>query len=166
MPIDILGPDRQSRVTADTDTFVGADLRNLNLESADCQNMDLRGVDLRGSKLRGCQFMRANLTGANLTGCYLRGVHFHDAILTGARLDNVTIDWFSPHLVSELLKRAATNASQAAFATHGVEHKLCWEQLLALDHSEADWAIRVLAPYVRPDDNAPKFLRDAANRTS
>jgi uncharacterized protein YjbI with pentapeptide repeats len=164
--MSIFGVDKtKPLVVVDADSLVGVDFRNLDLESADFQRVDLRNCDFRGSRLSGCMLTFANLSGADFSGCDLSRAHFHAADLSGAILDGITIDWFSAPLVNALLQQAAKTNARKEFAVHGLHRRLCSDELLALNHSEADWAIRVLAPYVKDGDKAPAFLRDAANLT-
>jgi uncharacterized protein YjbI with pentapeptide repeats len=82
MPTFILNPDKSVPLVAvDADHLRGADLRNLNLESADRQDLDMAGCDLQGRNVRGAQFMRTNLTGVDMRGLDLRGVHFHQVLI-------------------------------------------------------------------------------------
>jgi hypothetical protein len=84
------------------------------------------------------------------------------ATFTDAKLAGVVINWYSIALISAILVQRATNDSERELAVYGPTHKVCWEKLYALHHPAENWAIGVLAPYVRDGDNAPRFLRDAA----
>ena len=82
--------------TLEIANFLGADLRDADLEDAnlgsdyligaDLRDANLKGVDLRGAYLRG-----ANLRGANLIGAYLRESYLVGADLIGADLRDANL---------------------------------------------------------------------------
>jgi hypothetical protein len=42
-----------------------------------------------------------------------------------------------------------------------VSRDWCWDQFLAIEHEQREWAIATLAEYVTEDDGAPQVLVDA-----
>ena len=80
----------------DADTLVSADLRCIDLASANLRRVDLRcadlvganlyGADLRGADLYGADLRDANLRDANLRGADLYGANLRGADLYGADL--------------------------------------------------------------------------------
>jgi hypothetical protein len=159
MPIEIKDAHGRVLATVDADSLVGADL----------SHRDLRGANLSGCDLRGAHFISANLENADLRGALLTQ-SFPGANLRGTLLDGCVIPWNDRALVSELLRRAADTPARAAYAVRGAAqavgvqpaNKACWRDLYAERHPEAEWAIGVLARYVKDGDNAPDFLKQAA----
>jgi Pentapeptide repeats (8 copies) len=100
---------------------------------------DLRGADFAGQDLTKCSFVDANL---------------RDAIFDGAKLN-----WLSPDLVSEILWRAATTDDQREYAVRGLAIRECWDKLINANHPLIPWGLSILAPWVKPEDNAPHFLK-------
>ena len=111
-----------------------------------------RGADLRGAYLRG-----AYLHGAYLRGAYLRGAYLRGADLRGAKLS-----WMSHWLLAHLLFNAASDSIPRRKLAGLVDLSTdwCWDQFLALDDPERDWALDTLGTYVVDGDNAPQILRD------
>ena len=98
----------------------------------------------------------ANLDGANLDGAYLRGAN-----LRGANLEpgKTRLGWNSHVLISELLWRAADTESRGMLAAYaGRRTDWCWVQWASWEHPERDWALRELARWVCPDDDAPECV--------
>jgi len=126
--------------------------------------VDLRGANLRGANLRGANLYDADLRGANLRDANLRDAYLRDANLYGANLDGATINWLSHDLIAELLRKAAGDDvdKRKLVGLVLISRDWCWEQFLALDDPLTDWALDVLAQYVRDGDNAPDALRQAA----
>jgi hypothetical protein len=161
MSIEIRGDGNRVLATVDAGTLVGAhlsglDLRNANMRSLDLTAADLSKSDLTGASMVDCVLDDADLREAKLSG-HLRGASLKDALLDGA-----LINWHSAEVVSELLRRAAQTEEQAAYAVAGLAARKCWDQLTAECHPLAPWAIDILAPWVKPEDDAPHFLKTRA----
>ena len=147
--------DKHKKWVNNEKSGVRADLARANLEGACLTGADLRGVDLEGAFLT-----RANLTRADLRGTCLIG-----AYLTGADLTEAIINWMSHALISEIL-RAVAGANVEKLKLAGLvligQNMVdwCWEKYLSLDDPLTDWALSVLHPYMRDEDNAPEMLRN------
>ena len=89
--------------------------------------------------------------GANWSGCDL----------TGANLTGAMQNWESHWLMTELLRRDAGDSvpRRKLAGLAAVSTDWCWDEFLALDDPERDWALDVLAGYVVEGDDAPEFLR-------
>jgi Pentapeptide repeats (8 copies) len=164
MAISIFGADRKPLVTLDAESFVDADLRNLNLESADCQRIDLSGCDFRGSRLHGAMLTHANLLGANFTGCDLSKANFYKSNLHYATFDGCKLDWCSIDVICEILRQYAGNDQ---YRLDGIAFILSkygwgWDRFIALKDPRHDWHTSILRHYVQAGDNAPPHLREAA----
>ena len=120
---------------------VRADLADANLADANLAYANLTGADLTG----------ANLAYANLAYAYLNG-----AILTGAKMN-----WQSHDLIAELLRRKAGDdpARRSLVGLILVSKDWCWNQFLALQHHEREWALGVLREYAASDADAPEVIR-------
>ena len=118
----------------------------------------------KGANLEGANLDGANLEGANLEGAYFGGANLGRAYFGGANLGRARIDWTSHDLVSAILSSAA-GASVARRSTAGlilVSRDWCWNDFLALQLPEREWALDTLAGYVRDGDNAPEVLQEWA----
>jgi len=69
-------------------SFLGADLRNINLSGADLSGVDLREADLSHSNLR-----NANLKNADLRNSIFWGVQLDSASLIAANFTNADLQW-------------------------------------------------------------------------
>jgi Pentapeptide repeats (8 copies) len=170
MPIDIWTSCKDKPLlTVEAETLVGIDLHGRDLRNCDFQRAQLGAANLSACDLRGCLFMHASLENADLRGALLTE-NFYRANLRGTLLDGCVIPWHCRDLISELLRRAAHTPERMAYATRGVSLAVgvqpadgrCWDGLYAERHPEMGWAIGVLAAYVRDGDNAPEFLKRAA----
>ena len=124
------------RAVRDGVSLHGADLQYADLWHADLGDADLRYTDLRGADLQYADFQHADL---------------RDAVLDGARLN-----WTSHDLISETLWQAADTLGRRMVAAYvGRERGQCWDDFLDQDHPETEWALRTLAGWVHPDDQAP-----------
>jgi len=154
----------------------GAYLRGADLDGADLCDANLRGANLRGADLgdanlgdaylRGANLGDAYLGGANLRGANLDGAHLCGADLCGANLGGAIINWNSHDLIVELLKRAAGDDIDKLKLTGLIllMREWCWGKFLKLDEPLAEWALGVLAEYVKDGDNAPAVLRRMARK--
>jgi uncharacterized protein YjbI with pentapeptide repeats len=179
--VDLAGTDLGGTFLAGADLrragLTGADLSGCYLRRADLRGADLRearlahafvgGADLRGADLREADLSRADLHGTNLVGADLRG-----AVFTGARLDDVLCDWRWSAIPAELLRQQPGTSAEGsrlvvALAFHDDPAPWSWLKLVAGHEHATDWALGVLARWVRNGDNAPELLRclaaDAAN---
>ncbi len=168
MDVDLVGIDLRGAFLA------GADLRGAGLAAADLAGCYLRCADLRDAKLayaflgsadfrradlRDAELSRADLRGANLVGADLRG-----AVLNGARLGGALCDWRWSGIPAELLRQrqgesAGDSRLVVALAFHDDRAPWSWLKLLAGRGTVTDWALGVLADWVRDGDNAPEMLR-------
>ena len=150
--------------------LAGADFRGSDLTSADLSGCYLRGADLRGaclahaflgsadlrhSDLREADLSRADLRSTSLVGADLRGT-----ILTGARLEGTLCDWRWSAIPAELLRRqdgdlAGGSRLVVALAFHDDPGPWSWLKLIAGHDLLTDWALGVLAGWVRDGDNDP-----------
>ena len=145
----------------------GADLRGADLHGADLHvaylgGADLRGADLHGADLHGADLRGADLHGADLRGADLGGAYLHGADLRGADLGGAKLSWMSHWLLAHLLFREASDSIPRRKLAGLVDLSTdwCWDQFLALDDPERDWAIDTLGTYVIDGDDAPQILRD------
>ena len=182
MDVDLAGTDLRGAFLAGADLrgsgLTGADLSGCYLRRADLRGADLReaslahaflgSADLRHADLREADLARADLRGANLVGADLRG-----AILTFARLEGALCDWRWSAIPAELLRQQHGQSAEGsrlvvALAFHEDSGPWSWLKLLAGYDRLADWALGILAGWVRDGDNAPDLLRylaaDAASR--
>ncbi len=164
-------------------TFLaGADLRGAGLAAADLsgcylRRADLRGADLRGARLaqafiggadlRGADLREADLSRADLRGTSLVGADLRGTILTGARLEEALCDWRWGAIPAELLRQRQGASAEGtrlvvALAFHDDPGPWNWLTLLVGDDQLADWALGILAGWVRDGDNAPDLLRCVA----
>jgi hypothetical protein len=65
-------------------SFLGQDLRGINLRGANLSRADFTGADLCGADLRAANLQRTDFMGANLTRVDLRGTSLSTANLAGA----------------------------------------------------------------------------------
>ena len=83
------------------ESFVGKDLRNIDLSKLDLSGqdltganlsgMDLRNIDLSNTIIQGANLSYTNLEGKNFSGMDLRGVNFNSANMQNVDLRNATI---------------------------------------------------------------------------
>jgi Pentapeptide repeats (8 copies) len=179
--VDLAGTDLRGAFLAGGDLrgagLAGADLCGGYLRRADLRGADLRGArlahaflgaaDLRRADLRDADLSRADLRGTSLVGADLRGT-----ILTGARLEDALCDWRWGAIPAELLRQQHGSSSEGsrlvvALAFHDDPGPWSWLKLLGGHGLLADWALGILAGWVRDGDNAPDLLRYlAADATS
>jgi uncharacterized protein YjbI with pentapeptide repeats len=171
--IDLAGTDLRGAFLAGADLrgagLAAADLSGCYLRRADLRGADLRearlahaflgGADLRGADLRESDLSRADLRGTSLVGADLRGT-----ILTGARLEDTLCDWRWGAIPAELLRQQHGPSAEGsrlvvALAFHDDPGPWSWLKLFAGHGHVADWALGVLAGWVRDGDNAPDLLR-------
>jgi hypothetical protein len=180
--VDLSGTDLRGAFLAGADLrgagLATADLSSCYLRRADLRGADFREVrlahaflgraDLRGADLRGADLSRADLRGASLVGADLRGT-----ILTHARLEDTLCDWRWSAIPAELLRQCQGPPAEGsrlvvALAFHEDPGPWSWLKLFAGFDRLADWALGVLAGWVRHGDNAPDLLRylaaDVMNR--
>ncbi len=94
-----------------------------------------------------------------MVGADLRGT-----ILTGARLEDALCDWRWSAIPAELLRQCQGPSAEGsrlvvALAFHDDPGPWSWLKLFAGFDRLADWALGVLAGWVRDGDNAPDLLR-------
>ena len=137
-----------------------ADLRSANLYCADLYCANLCGANLRGANLHCANLRSADLYRADLRGANLHCANLWGANLRGADLRDITMDWQSHNLISEILQRAAKTLEQRAVA--GIVAKSidwCWDDFIReFSDSQKAWAKSVLSPLVKEDDGAPEVL--------
>ena len=108
-----------------------------------------RGEDVRALNLYG-----ANLSGANLYDANLSGANLH-----GANLSDITINWDSHLLLSEILVRAASgDHDKGMFAAYiRVRSDMCWGKWMTefKDDPRLEWALRELAKWYKEGDGVP-----------
>jgi uncharacterized protein YjbI with pentapeptide repeats len=166
--------------------LAGADLRGSGLTGADLsgcylRRADLRGADLREARLahaflgsadlRHADFRDADLSRADLRGTSLVGADLRGAILTCARLEGVLCDWRWSAIPAELLRQQHGHLAEGsrlvvALAFHEDPGPWSWLKLLAGYDRLTDWALCILAGWVRDGDNAPDLLRHLAADTA
>ena len=146
-----------------------ADLRNTNLRGADLQQADLqnsylqqaylRGADLQQADLRGAGLQDADLRNTNLRGADLQRADLQDADLRGADLQQACLEgavgyWQSHDAIASILMKACRDSipRRKLAGLILISRDWCWTQFLALDDSEKDWAMQVLADAANPDD--------------
>ena len=141
-------------------------LRDADLRGADLRDADLRGAvliraDLRGAYLDSADLRGADLRDADLRGADLRCADLSRADLTGAYLADAVIEWRDHTLIAEILYRATgrddTHKRMIAVLIL-LSRDIFWDQFLAIDHSDREWALNVLRGYVTDDDDAPDIL--------
>jgi hypothetical protein len=136
-----------------------SDLRTANLTSSMLRNGFLCGADLRNANLRNADLRQCNLRDARLVGADLGG-----ALLTGAKLEGAILDWKCGIVAVEIL-RSNWNASADAFsivsdlAFEDDSKPYAWLRVFGRHGSRAEWALGVLARYLRAGDNAPELVR-------
>ena len=78
------------------------------------------------------------------------------------------MSWQSRSLIAEILKRAANDDIEKLKYAGLVllKHNWCWNDFLALNDPQMEWAHRELAKWVTKDDGAPecvtKYLKEDA----
>lgn len=173
MDVDLAGIELRGAFLASADLrgsgLAGADLSCCYLRRADLRGADIRearlahaflgSADLRQADLREADLSRADLRGASLVGADLRG-----AILTCARLEGTLCDWRWGAIPAELLRQqqdpsAGGSRLVVALAFHDDPGPWSWLKLIAGHGPLTDWALGVLAGWVRDGDNAPELLR-------
>ena len=135
----------------------GADLRGAYLRGADLGDVHLRDADLGDADLRGVHLGCANLRDANLRDADLRGVHLHGA--NGE--SRAKLAWQSHDLIAEILRRAAgDDVAKLKVAGYILMCRdKCWGDFLKLRDPLMGWALDVLRPWAKGDENAPEILR-------
>lgn len=176
MDVDLAGIDLRGAFLAGADLrgsgLAGTELTGSYLRGADLRGADLRGAclahaflgsaDLRRADLREADLSRADLRGASLVGADLRG-----AVFTCARLEGALCDWRWSAIPAELLRQqhgpsAGGSELVVALAFHDDPSPWSWLKLLAGRSHVADWALGVLAGWIRDGDNASDLLRSLA----
>ena len=128
---------------------------------------NLRGADLWGANLRGAYLEGADLEGADLRDANLRGAYLEDANLEDANLEDVTLNWTSHNLLARILYNKADNLDKKLLASYiGYSTHLCWDEFLAENLPEKEWALTELAKWVKPNDGAPKVLVELVRKAS
>ena len=124
----------------------------------------LVSANLGGANLSGANLIGANLSWANLSGANLSGANLSWANLSGANLYGARLNWTSHDLLSAILFRAAGDdvEKRSLAGLVLVSRDWCWDEFLALEHPLREWALGVLAGYVKDGDNAPECLREMA----
>jgi hypothetical protein len=140
--------------------LAGANLRGANLGHANLRGARLAGANLILADLSLADLAVADLAGADLAGARLFRTHMRAVNLRGARLN-----WQSRGLVAELLRRAAGgDPDRLGVAGVVLLAGRCWPYYLGqAAHPQYDWAMDVLAGFVRDDDRAPAALRARAD---
>lgn len=150
------------------------DLTYINLQRADLSYANLTNTNLSYSNLSYANLSNANCTNCSFTSSYFYSTRFNNADLTesnfintamesvtftNAVMDDITMNWNSHDLISEILFRAATTIGQEQFAAW-ISHKKswCWPEWLASNYSDWNWVLATLQPLVKPSDNAPSEL--------
>src|SRR5574343_239301 len=159
------GADMSRACLEDAD-LTGADLRGAGLANAELGGANLRGADLRGANLRSADLRCADLRGAGLRDADLRGADLRcadlsRADLTGAYLADAVIEWRDHTLIAEILYRATGRDDTHKRMIAGLillSRDIFWDQFLAIDHSDREWALNVLRGYVTDGDDAPRCL--------
>ena len=101
------------------------------------------------------------------TGAVLMAVEAETLVsanLGGANLSGARLNWTSHDLLSAILFRAAGDdvEKRSLAGLVLVSRDWCWDEFLALEHPLREWALGVLAGYVKDGDNAPECLREMA----
>lgn len=122
---------------------------------ADLYGADLRGADLRDADLRGANLRRADLSDADIRDADLRGANLY-----GADFYDAKINWQSPTLIAEILKRSAgVNVKKRKIAgLVEVSTDWCWDKMLTLKDPLTKWALTELAKWIVEDDAHPEIL--------
>ncbi|MGW7426256.1 pentapeptide repeat-containing protein [Streptomyces sp. NPDC054813] len=105
---------RRQYATLQRESFDGADLASVRLQSLWFTRCTFRETDLRQATLDGCHFKLCDLRGANLSGASMRGVTLAGCDLTGAdlRAADLTGARFGPVLTGAP-PHGLTNATDA-----------------------------------------------------
>ena len=140
---------------------VRADLADANLAGANLTGANLTRAYLTRANLAYANLAYANLTGADLTGANLAYANLAYAYLNGAILTGAKMNWQSHDLIAELLRRKAGDdpARRSLVGLILVSKDWCWNQFLALQHHEREWALGVLREYAASDADAPEVIR-------
>ena len=104
----------------------------------------------------------ANLRGADLGDANLRGAHLRDADLGCANGESrAKLAWQSHDLIAEILRRAAgDDVAKLKVAGYILMCRdKCWGDFLKLRDPLMGWALDVLRPWAKGDENAPEILR-------
>lgn len=144
-----------------------ADLRDASLRGSDLNHADLSRANLRDADLTGANLSNADLSNADLRGARLVGSELQSACLDDAKLDGAILDWRRGTVAAEILRRSAGLPGGKPrlvldLLVHGERDDLPWTAVLGRHPDAAAWAVGLLAPHVRPGDNAPPFLNRAA----
>ena len=137
-------------------------LRGANLGDANLRDADLRDADLRGAHLGCADFGCADLRGANLRDADLRGAYLHDADLGCANGESrAKLAWQSHDLIAEILRCAAGDDVEKLKVAGYILmcRDKCWGDFLKLRDPLMGWALDVLRPWAKGDENAPEILR-------
>src|SRR5574343_281655 len=125
------------------------------------EDADMTGAYLRGASLADANLRVADLRGADLRGADLRCADLSRADLTGAYLADAVIELRDHTLIAEILYRATgrddTNKRMIAGLIL-VSREIFWDQGLAIDHADREWALNVLRGYVTDGEDAPRCL--------
>jgi uncharacterized protein YjbI with pentapeptide repeats len=166
--------------------FTAASMTYANLEGADLSRADLLGANLRDANLSGATLEGADLYCANLQGANLQGANLYNADLYNADLycaclvdadltnttlintnlsfaefGNTTLNWKSHDLMAELLFRN-TGGKVDRIKFVGLvllQRSWSWEDFLALNDPETEWALKTLSAYVKEGDESPDLLK-------
>ena len=108
-----------------------------------------------------------NLTGAYLRGADLRGANLRVADLTGADLRGAMLAWQSHDLLSEILKRAASDdiAKLKVAGLILICREKCWQDFTKMRDPLAGWALGVLREWIVDGDDHPECLDTAEAKT-
>ena len=110
------------------------------LQKAVADGSDLSYSDLSYSNLSGSDLRYSDLSGSNLSGS--------------------KINWQSHDIIAELLRLEAGDDIQKRMVAGLilVSRDWCWNQFLAIEHEQRNWALETLAKCVTEGDGAPEEL--------
>lgn len=140
--------------------LVSANLECTNLRYAVLRNADITDASLSKADLTHALLVCSNLRYANLRNTNLSYANLDYTHLVYAILDGAMLNWNSHALISEILWRVSgDNQNRGTLATF-IARKTdwCWDDWLAFEHPEKEWALEELRKWVKEGDNAPEVL--------
>ena len=146
----------------DADGGACANLCGANLGGANLRGANFGGANLRDANLCGANLGGANLCGANLGGANLCGANLRDANLWDANLRDARVCWQSHTLISEILRRRASDSYELRAVAGMVAHSYdwCWGRLIVeIPEDSHRWIAETLRPYTEGRDDVPEELR-------
>lgn len=87
--------------------------------------------------------------------------------LSWSNLSGSNLSWSSHDLLAEVLRRAAGDNIQHRMIAGLllVSREWCWDEFLAVEGVDNEWALRELAKWIQPSDSHPECLDKYREKT-